>query len=119
MTEAEKKKRARAGSLRRKYNLTLVEYDKILKEQGGVCAGCGRPPSAFKVSLAVDHDHSPPDRKLRGILCVSCNELLPNRLDLLVIWRNLLKYLEDPPATKALGEIRSANPMKRKKRKSK
>jgi len=54
--------------LKRKYNLTLEEYNQILSEQDGVCAICkveGTP------HLSVDHDHE--TGKIRGLLCKKCN----------------------------------------------
>jgi hypothetical protein len=38
------------------YGITLAEYNKMLVEQGGGCAICGRPPGTKR--LHVDHDHS-------------------------------------------------------------
>lgn len=50
-----KKEKAKDYYLRRKYNITLSEYNEKLKHQGGVCAVCGRPPK--NLALAVDHNH--------------------------------------------------------------
>lgn len=105
----------REQSLRAKYNLTLDDYAKILSYQGGVCAICGRPPSDFKNSLAVDHDHH--TRLVRGILCWGCNDLLPNRKELESRLYIALGYLRNPPALLALGGPRYANPMRRRKKK--
>jgi hypothetical protein len=41
--------------LRKKYGITLAEYDAVLQAQGGVCAVCGKPPRTRR--LAVDHCH--------------------------------------------------------------
>jgi|SRR5579859_3013992 len=41
--------------LRKKYGISLKEYNQMLKAQGGVCAICKRPPKTL--SLSVDHDH--------------------------------------------------------------
>jgi Recombination endonuclease VII len=46
---------ARDKRLRRLYGITLADYNKMLDEQSGGCAICGRPP--VKVQLSVDHDH--------------------------------------------------------------
>lgn len=108
------KEQARERRLLAKYNITLADYDKILAAQDGVCAGCKRPPSAFKLPLSVDHDHS--TRKIRGLLCWSENRLLPCRKNLLEVLKNLVDYLSAPPAERAIGE-RFANPLKRKRRK--
>ena len=66
--------------LAKAYGITTAQYEGLLREQGGVCGICGRPPR--KNRLHVDHDHDCcPDRAscgecLRGLLCVSCNSKL-------------------------------------------
>lgn len=59
----------RSEHLRRKFGLTLDEYENLLRRQGGRCAVCGRRPG--KASLHVDHDHKTGD--IRGLLCFRCN----------------------------------------------
>lgn len=61
---------ARARQLRRKFGLTVVEYNSILESQGGVCAICGVPPKPTR-QHAVDHDHT--TGRIRGVLCGICN----------------------------------------------
>lgn len=86
-------------SRRSRYNLTSVQYEHLLEEQGHVCSGCGDPGAGN-----VDHDHAccPGNRScgecVRGILCRDCNWVLgavkdnPEILDALaaylVRWRN-------------------------------
>jgi hypothetical protein len=48
-------------------------YDRLLGEQGGVCAICGNPPKTRR--LHIDHDHK--TGKVRGLLCHRCNGNLP------------------------------------------
>lgn len=62
--------------LKKKYNLTVSDYNKMLEEQSGCCALCLRHQSNFKrgYSLAVDHCHI--TGKVRGLLCYACNKLL-------------------------------------------
>lgn len=75
----------RARQLLRKYGITLEQYDILLEEQGGVCALCGQPETAFEATtregiqpklkrLAVDHDHD--TGEVRGLLCLLCNTRL-------------------------------------------
>ena len=68
----------RARQLWCNFRITLEQYDKILADQGGVCAVCRRePPSARNFS--VDHNHTCcPGKKScgkcnRGLLCSNCN----------------------------------------------
>ena len=60
----------RRSYLKRKYGITLEEYDRKLAEQGGVCGICGREPRP-DISLHVDHSHT--TGALRGLLCFPCN----------------------------------------------
>ncbi len=103
----------RARRLKVRYNLTVEEWENILKEQGGVCAGCKRPPSDFNHTFHVDHNHS--TQAVRGILCWSCNQMLPTRKNLTDIIHNLMEYLDNPPATRALGGERFCPKKKRKR----
>lgn len=48
---------ARNLFLQRLYGITSAEYEQILRNQGGVCAICGRPPKIDGNRLHVDHDH--------------------------------------------------------------
>lgn len=70
---AEKNGLTRANShLKRRYGITLDDYDKMLKLQDGKCAICGTSELAKgKSRFAVDHCHS--TGKVRGLLCTNCN----------------------------------------------
>jgi hypothetical protein len=69
----EGKLRQRAGHLKRKFGITMEQYNAMLEAQGGGCFICGRPPRE-DISLHVDHNHS--TGKVRGILCFRCNNSL-------------------------------------------
>jgi hypothetical protein len=60
----------RRSHLKRKYGMTLEQYDEMLELQGGGCAICGRQPRE-DISLHVDHCHE--TDVVRGILCFRCN----------------------------------------------
>lgn len=60
----------RAHNLRKKFQITVEQYEALLSEQGGVCAICRRPCKTGK-RLAVDHDHA--TGTVRGLLCTPCN----------------------------------------------
>lgn len=80
----------RARRLKRKYGITLEDYDKLLKQGGGVCWICGNPPT--RRSLDVDHDHK--TGKIRGLLCHMCNQGLPRFRDKPENLRRAADYLE-------------------------
>jgi len=67
------KVRDRAAHLKRKFGITAAQYDAMLASQGGVCAICGDAPKD-DVSLHVDHEHE--SGRVRGLLCMRCNNAL-------------------------------------------
>lgn len=68
----------RASVLRRTYGITIEQYEKMLADQGGVCALCRKTNRDGRL-LAVDHDHTCcPGRRscgscARSLLCTKCN----------------------------------------------
>lgn len=58
--------------LKRTFGIDLVEYNRLLEAQQGVCAVC-RQPETSKVSkrLCVHHDHA--TGKVIALLCRRCN----------------------------------------------
>lgn len=100
--EPEVKARERAGHLKRKYGITLEQYDEMLAAQGGVCAVCGREPRD-DISLHVDHDHE--TGALRGLLCFRCNNSLGDLGDDPDLLRRAASYLDShDPETVELAQ---------------
>jgi Recombination endonuclease VII len=60
---------------RKRYGITLADYDRMLAEQGGKCLIC-EATDAGKVGqcFAVDHCHA--TGRVRGLLCIKCNSRL-------------------------------------------
>lgn len=56
--------------LRAWYGITETQYNEMLLQQNGVCAICGNINGSGR-RLCVDHDHA--TKKVRGLLCDSCN----------------------------------------------
>ncbi len=71
MPSLDKKEKARDRYLHKTYNIGLVDYNRLLRDQGFKCYICQRPKSAFKRNLAVDHCHR--TLVVRGLLCPFCN----------------------------------------------
>lgn len=64
--------------LRKKYDLSSADYDRILFEQNGKCAICETTDPGGKYGVfIVDHDHWAEAvfgwKLVRGILCSKCN----------------------------------------------
>lgn len=53
--------------LRRKYGITLVDYERMVAEQLSACRICG----STERKLVVDHCHV--TGKVRGVICQYCN----------------------------------------------
>ena len=67
------RRKQREDHLKRKYGISIEEYDALLSRQEGDCAICGQPPRS-DISLHVDHDHD--TGAIRGLLCFRCNNAL-------------------------------------------
>ena len=63
--------RLKNNKLIRDFGITYDDYKRILNEQKGRCAICGRTEKENGKMLAVDHDHE--TMKNRELLCSSCN----------------------------------------------
>jgi hypothetical protein len=65
----------RSEHLKKKYGMTLTDFDAMLECQFGGCAICGEIADRWE----IDHDHGCCDGKLscgeciRGVLCSRCN----------------------------------------------
>lgn len=93
----------RNRNLQRNYGITLEQYNEIFKNQNGVCAICGKPPSEDKngkfISLAVDHHHKYKGiESVRGLLCWTCNRRmisnLGDRENSVELFKKASEYLE-------------------------
>ncbi len=92
--------------LRRTYNITIADYLRILKHQGGKCAICNNAPKATR--LALDHNHL--TGHIRGLLCMQCNRALGRWRDNDKNVINAAAYVQNYPATLALGGLRVTAP---------
>jgi len=97
MKDQERQRRNRLWVL---FRLTPEDWDKINVFQKGVCPITGKPPGTNK--LGTDHDHK--TGMIRGLLNPLINRALALFEDNPKWLRAAADYLENPPATQALGK---------------
>jgi len=86
----EYKGKCKNRKLKKRYGLTLNEYNNIINQQNSKCKICGK-----ESKLVVDHDHSLGYPHYRGIICFSCNNVLGLVNDDPQILENIIQYLKD------------------------
>lgn len=86
----ERKRALRDGYYRRTFGISADEFDGLLSAQGGGCAICGVTPKRA-ASLHLDHCHA--TGRLRGILCLSCNQALGHFRDDPALLEKAARYL--------------------------
>jgi hypothetical protein len=85
--------------LKKRFGISLEDYQLMLNNQNNVCAICGQPEKSVdyrtkKVrSMAVDHCHT--SGKIRGLLCSDCNTALGLFRENIDFMKSAIKYLED------------------------
>lgn len=79
----------RDNYLRRRYGITLDEYEALLEGQGNCCAVCGRTQD---INYSVDHSHT--TGEVRGLLCTACNRGIGMLQDDPELLRKAANYLE-------------------------
>jgi hypothetical protein len=60
-----------AYGLKKRFGLSLEQYDQMLKDQDLKCAICNKHQEILTRRMAVDHCHK--TGRLRALLCNSCN----------------------------------------------
>ena len=100
----------RDRELRRDYGINgLAEYERMFKEQNGVCAVCSNPETEKIMDkvrpLSVDHSHA--NGKVRGLLCGSCNRGLGKFRDSPSLLRKAADYIEKWAAIHATEAVQS------------
>jgi ribosomal protein L34E len=84
----------RDTKLKQAYGVGTEYFNAKLKEQGGVCAGCGRNVKTVwrgkEVEMALDHHHE--TKQPRGVLCIKCNRALGLLEENVQTMFNLIEY---------------------------
>lgn len=79
----------RAKELKKKYGISLVDYNVMFLNQSGVCRICKKQSEDV---LAVDHNHQ--TGKVRGLLCSACNKGLGHFCDSIELLSSAVEYLK-------------------------
>lgn len=87
----------RARNLKKRFNMTIDEYNVIFLKQKGKCAICTKAESGRDIKgnvkwLSVDHHHG--NGEVRGLLCNSCNTGIGKLGDSIKVLKSAIKYLE-------------------------
>lgn len=90
----ERKAQARLRKMQKLYGLTAAQFEALLGAQNHVCPLCGVGLSLL--TCHVDHDHL--TKKVRGLLCHTCNCGIGFLRDSARIAAAAVRYLENPPA---------------------
>jgi hypothetical protein len=80
----------RRAALKKRYGMTLDDYNALLRAQNGTCAICFGPPRGRK-RFHVDHDHV--TNAVRGLLCWRCNAALGNLDENITVLARMIAYL--------------------------
>lgn len=84
--------------------MSLEDYDKLCKEQKGLCAICKKPEtkidwrSKLPIHLSIDHDHK--TGKIRQLVCNRCNGLLGRCEENIELLEEIKSYLVRHSQTK-------------------
>lgn len=90
--------RNRKGFIRRKYGITIEDYENLLKKQNGVCAICKKEDLTIEANslrlkgLCIDHCHK--TGKIRGLLCNRCNPMIGYSQDSIDNLLSAVEYLK-------------------------
>jgi len=87
----------RKYDLKKRYGITLEDYERMLELQGGCCKICGcKSPGNKSKHFSVDHSHT--TQEVRGLLCHHCNTGLGYFRDSREALSNAIIYLEEAEA---------------------
>jgi len=88
------KERVYNNSLMRMYGIDINRYNQILESQNYICAICGSTEIGTKHQKNFHVDHCHITKKVRGLLCKSCNIMLGEAKDDPRIISRAIEYLE-------------------------
>jgi hypothetical protein len=72
------------------YGLSVNDFDTLMESQNNCCAICKKTCITGR-SLSIDHDHN--TNKVRGLLCIKCNQGLGFFNDSIDLLQGAMIYL--------------------------
>ncbi len=92
----QKSQKNKTRLLKKYFNLSFEDYQKMVRQQSNKCAICGDKErikrNGNKMELAIDHSHR--TGKVRGLLCQRCNRGLGLFKEDILRLQNAIKYLK-------------------------
>lgn len=82
----------RNDNLKRKFGITLKEYNIKLNNQKSKCIICWKTAEENKKALAVDHNHE--TGEVRDLLCANCNAAIGFAQENIEIAKSMVKYIK-------------------------
>lgn len=87
---------ATKANIKNQYGLSWEDYERMVVEQGGLCACCEQKPTVFRNKkhrlFDIDHDHK--TGEVRGLCCHWCNIMIGQSLENPARLRKGAEYLE-------------------------
>lgn len=84
-------RRDRAANYRKKYGITIEQYEQMFRSQDGACAICEKIWTGGK-RLGVDHNHT--TGRVRKLLCDGCNIFVGFYEKHTSKWPKIISYVE-------------------------
>ena len=81
-------KKARKYFLKKKFGMTIEDYNNMFEAQNGKCKICGNNHTN---TMDIDHDHT--TGVIRGLLCRQCNQMLGLSKDNPLILIRAINYI--------------------------
>lgn len=97
-TRAKRPDDTRGYNLKKRFNISIDDYNHIFLLQKGRCAICKNAETMKDTKgnvkwLAVDHNHA--TNEIRGLLCNGCNTGIGKLGDSVVTLESAIKYLKE------------------------
>lgn len=84
---------AKVGGNRRKfYGIGREEFERMVAAQNGLCAICSKVMGSGKGGTSLDHCHA--TGKIRGLLCMNCNQGIGRFKESIDALESAIRYLK-------------------------